>query len=349
MTALKRLTINNFRGFDSLEIEGFSKINLLVGKNNSGKTSILESIFLVIGMSNPMLPNAVNQIRGLTGETLKQLRYLFHNIKDENKPAFTAHFTDETKRTLQLEAKYMQPATSADHSSTMKPELIGLDVHFQEIKGDKTSPSRTSSLIIEGNSIKQAIPASYHEKLQAVFVAEKNDSATLERLAEMVKRKEDRAVLKTLRQFDDRIQDIRTLPEDIYFDIKDSDELLPISVMGDGIRRFLHILTAAANKKDAFICIDEIENGLHYSAYTLLWKSLLSFAEARNVQLFITTHSTETIAALTSVLEEAPYEPMQEYARVFTVSKTLKAGYKTYPYSFEGFQSAIKHETEIRN
>ena len=65
MSILQRLTIKNFRGFDSLEIDGFSKINLFVGKNNSGKTSVLESIFLVIGMSNPMLPNTINQIRGL--------------------------------------------------------------------------------------------------------------------------------------------------------------------------------------------------------------------------------------------------------------------------------------------
>ncbi|MDR2087469.1 MAG: AAA family ATPase, partial [Dysgonamonadaceae bacterium] len=46
MAHLEQLKINNFRGFDSLEIDGLSKINLFVGKNNSGKTSILEALFL---------------------------------------------------------------------------------------------------------------------------------------------------------------------------------------------------------------------------------------------------------------------------------------------------------------
>jgi AAA15 family ATPase/GTPase len=65
MTILQDVTITNFRGFDSLEINGLSKLNLFVGKNNSGKTSILEALFLLIGMSNPALPNRINQIRGL--------------------------------------------------------------------------------------------------------------------------------------------------------------------------------------------------------------------------------------------------------------------------------------------
>ena len=42
---LKRLQIRNFRGFNKLKIDQLSGIDLIVGKNNSGKTSLLEAIF----------------------------------------------------------------------------------------------------------------------------------------------------------------------------------------------------------------------------------------------------------------------------------------------------------------
>jgi AAA15 family ATPase/GTPase len=349
MANLKQLTIKNFRGFASLEIDGFSKINLFVGKNGSGKSSILESIFLLIGMSNPVLLNMINQIRGLNTNTAKQLGYLFHNLSDENKPLFSARFSDSSERLLKLEAKYKQNEFLSNNSSRSKPELIGLDLKFREMKGNKQDYNRKSSLIFENNIINQAIPRDYNEKFHAVFVAEYNDLATLVRFSEMIKRKEDNSILETLQKFDDNIRDIKTLPDGIYFDVKNVEELIPSNIMGDGIRRFLNIVTAVSEKENSFVCIDEIENGLHYSAYKLLWKSLLSFSNLNNVQLFITTHNIETLACLKSVLEEEQFKPMQEYAKVFTVSKTMNSGYKAYRYSFEGFKDAIELDTEIRN
>lgn len=349
MTTLKHLTITNFRGFDSLEIDGFSKINLFVGKNNSGKTSVLEALFLSLGMSNPMLPNMINQIRGLNSGNAKHLSYLFYGLKMENKPSFLAQFTDNSERRLTLEAKYKQNESISNTSSASVPELIGLDLNFREIKGNKQNFNRKSSLTFKKNTISQTIPGDYNEKLYAVFVADKNDMATLIRFSEMIKRKVDNSILEALQKFDDDIRDIKALPDGIYFDVKNVEELVPINVMGDGIRRFLNIVSAVYEKEKSFVCIDEIENGLHYSAYKLLWKSLLSFSSQNNVQLFITTHNIETLVCLKSVLEEEQFKPMQEYSKVFAVSRTVNSGHKAYKYSFEGFKDAIDHENEIRN
>jgi AAA15 family ATPase/GTPase len=357
MTTLKHLTITNFRGFDSLEIDGFSKINLFVGKNNTGKTSILESIFLLIGMSNPILPNAINQIRGLNIGMAKQLAYLFYGLNMENKPVFSAEFSDSSERLLKLVAKYRQTESINNTLSTPEPELIGLDLNFREIKGNKPSPYRKSSLIFKNdmfgnNTINQSVPVDYNEKFHAALIVSgnnQNDLAVLTRLSEMIKRKEEIAVLSALQEFDKNIFDIKTLPDGIFFDLQNVDELVPINIMGDGIRRFLNIVTSVYEKKDSFICIDEVENGLHYSAYNLLWKSLLSFSNSNNAQLFITTHNIETLACLKSLLEKEQFVFMQEYVKVFTISKTANSGYKSYRYSFEGFKDAIELETEIRN
>ncbi|MDR1895607.1 MAG: AAA family ATPase [Prevotellaceae bacterium] len=344
MINIEHLTIGNFRGFDSLEIDGFSKVNLFVGKNNSGKTSILESLFLLTGMSNPMSPVTINSIRGLNVESAKQLIYLFHNLRTENKPFFHAVFGDASERSLELEANYKQSA------SAYMPEIAGIDLNFSVKKTHGEKVFDRCLMTFEDNIIRQEVSRNYREDLYAAFVfPDKDDAGALTKYSEIIKKKEHDFVLDSLQAFDGNIRNIHPLPDGIYFDIDGIDELVPSSIMGDGIRRFLNIVTAVSAKRNAFVLIDEIENGLHYSAYKLLWQSLMSFSEKYDVQLFITTHNIETLSCLKSILEQQEYATMREYTKVFAVSKTLKAGYKTYRYSYEGFSDAIEHETEIRN
>lgn len=49
---LKSIKIENFRCFKSFELQQLGRINLLVGENNSGKTSILEAIQLLCSRTN---------------------------------------------------------------------------------------------------------------------------------------------------------------------------------------------------------------------------------------------------------------------------------------------------------
>jgi len=350
MNALKSLTIENFRGFDRLEINNFSQINLFVGKNNSGKTSILESIFLLIGMSNPMLPININQFRGINVVSAKQLKYLFHNLKVENKPSFIGIFNDESERQLSIEAKFLSKDSLVVNSSISTPEIKGLDLNFSIKKRHTPKQSRKSSIIFDNNIINQDVPRDYSENQYAIYVSpDKNDLGALNRYSEVIKRKAGDSILKSLQAFDNNIEEIQLLPDGIYFDIKGVDELVLSNIMGDGVRRFLNIATAVAERQDAVVCIDEIENGLHYSGYKLLWESLIAFSARYNVQLFISTHNIETLICLKNVLEKEEHETMRRLTQVFTVSKTINAGYKAYKYSYNGFKDAIEHETEIRN
>ena len=63
MDGFKNIEIKNFRGIEHLEIDDFSRVNVFVGQNSSGKSSILECLLLMMGMSNPDLPQMVNSIK----------------------------------------------------------------------------------------------------------------------------------------------------------------------------------------------------------------------------------------------------------------------------------------------
>lgn len=57
------LHIKNFRGFEDLEVKGLKRVNLFAGRNNSGKTSLLEAVFLLGGPNNPMSPAQLRILR----------------------------------------------------------------------------------------------------------------------------------------------------------------------------------------------------------------------------------------------------------------------------------------------
>ncbi|GHT34307.1 ATP/GTP phosphatase [Bacteroidia bacterium] len=357
MTLLEQLKISNFRGFDNLEIDGLSKINLFVGKNNSGKTSILEAIFLLIGMNNGQLLNTITQQRELRNSkqeefktlTGKEILYLFHNLDSNNTPRFYTKLSNGTERWLNFKPSFYTNTSIYGNASDYiyKPELndVGYEC-FIKIKAD----TKKYFFPVSSNGYINLRPE-YSNNLLATFISSnKYNTYTFNKLSEITKRKGESNILETLQQFDNNITALRILNDGIYFDIKGIKQLVPISIMGDGLRAFLDIITAAfSDKQNSVVCIDEIENGLHYSAYKLLWKSLLVYTHQNDVQLFISTHNIETLACLKSVLEEKDFENMQDLAKVFTVAKTSKAGYQTYRYSFEGFKNAIEHETEIRS
>jgi AAA15 family ATPase/GTPase len=138
------------------------------------------------------------------------------------------------------------------------------------------------------------------------------------------------------------------MPDGIYIDMKNKNEYVPIKIMGDGFRRFLDILTVIFENSNPFVLIDEIENGLHYTAYKGLWKALLAFARQHEIQLLVTTHSIETLECLTSILDEETHKAMRDYTKVIALTKTKEEKFKAYNYSYEEFKTAIEDHSDLR-
>ncbi len=86
----KSIKIENFRCFQSFELQQLGRVNLLVGKNNSGKTSILEAIQILSSQNNlqPLAEIMINRGEYLwdddgRGQRELDIRHLFygHEIK----------------------------------------------------------------------------------------------------------------------------------------------------------------------------------------------------------------------------------------------------------------------------
>src|ERR1051325_9911511 len=104
MLMLRKLLIQNFRAFNRLSVSGLERINLIAGRNNSGKTAFLEAIHLLSHPSDCEITRIVNEQRGLTNsDPMNVGRWLFVNAENSRTITMTVNETGGRERTLKIE------------------------------------------------------------------------------------------------------------------------------------------------------------------------------------------------------------------------------------------------------
>ena len=74
-------TIKGFRCFEHLTIDPLARINLIAGKNNTGKTALLEALWLHSAPNIPDLGIRLAAFRGVPGQDPRRLLHdLFFNF-----------------------------------------------------------------------------------------------------------------------------------------------------------------------------------------------------------------------------------------------------------------------------
>jgi AAA15 family ATPase/GTPase len=346
------LKITNFRSINSLEADDFKQINLITGRNNCGKTTVLEALFLISGMSNPHLPVIINDFRGLALTSDEDFSFIFNELKfDQNveiraginnhyrtitiKPRYAHHVPN---RSIDIKIKIPKPSTqitSADKTMTMG----GLFVEFHE-----SGMGQKFTTEISLNEDRVTAPDNYKEKLFcAFFNTELSHSQLDRRIEKILVHKQLDMLIAILREIDNSITDIRIGTNGtIYADIG-IHKLVPVNIMGDGIRRLLSIIVNIADSQDGIVLIDEIENGFHYTSLEILWRAILKTANIYNVQLFITTHSQECIAALASVCSGRA----DDAVRLYRIEKNEKI-HRAFKYTPDMIVAGVEDHYEVR-
>ena len=355
MDGIRNIEIKNFRGIDHLKIDDLSRVNILLGQNSSGKSSVLECLLLMMGMSNPDLPQTVNSIRSRNYSSFADLGYMFHNYDIKVKPEISSELFDSTKRHLSLNLTYVFDGQSQAGlqngqipTSETKTFLNTLKMLFDvEIGQQKNTYECTLTANQQGLISNKKLAEGYLEKNSVAFLpADLAAGNPANDLIELIKRRLKDTVTERLKNFDSRITTLEILNNVAYVGLEGIDQLLAVNMQGDGLRRYLNIVAASANPMNNILLIDEIENGLHYSAYKKLWEAVFSLATATNKQVFVTTHSKETLHSLSEMLEE--HTEYQQEMRLYTLAKTLMKGHQAYKYTYEGLSGACENDVELR-
>lgn len=317
MAYLNSIEINQFRGIKQLSVSDFSSINLIVGDNNSGKTSFLEAIqLLYVQPQLESIKNVINQrtmLNPTSSSFYTSFIKMFNLEQNDNLLAFDI-FSQSNNGIRRIELNGHEESVSGE-VALKKSSLT---------TSEKTKLKRSSELIPEnakifsGNVITQI--GKKTEKNSIKFTSLDNVSTTpvikkevhyipsfghlrFDLLQNIVGNPEYKKLsISILKQFDASIADICYTKTDdgVYMEsvITEDGINMPFSVYGDGIKKILYILNRLFDTTDSILLVDEIETGLHKKYYDLLLPVIFALAKKLNVQLFIATHSIEVIDAI---------------------------------------------------
>lgn len=355
MEGFKNIEIKNFRGIDHLKVDDFSRVNVFLGQNNSGKSSVLEAIAMLMSMSNPEVPQMINAVRARKPfSNFIDVKYFFRNMDVSTPPEVFSEQTDGGSRHLKLGLSYVfdelaDPKNEPVQQTGSVFYVNTLEMHFDVTNGAaKQSYKSWLRVNPQGQVVNKKPAEGYMENSRAWLIPSDLMTNNLANdLTELIRRNKKDMVLGLLKLFDERINGIEILTDDVYIGFEGMAEMLPARVTGDGLRRYLSIVASAANPMIDMILIDEIDNGLHYSVYRKLWQALFTLAVASDKQLFVTTHSKETLAHLCEMLEENT--DYQKDFRLYTLEKTKLKGHQAYKLTYNGLHEACTNDIELRS
>lgn len=368
----ERISIKGYRSIKKLEINDLKQFNLIIGKNNSGKTNLIEALYQAINPGNSSLLGKINLWRGLDvmdSEIWKTIFYkldLSKEIEIKSKidnPSRERVLTilpllnsDGTDRELILQNHKEKDVIIKD-STSVEPETInGILLKLYYIENDKKSKTFNSRIITEKIQID---PVRDRGKMFSPFII-KNDkdykcrsggkivnTETLlldfsKRFKKIAIKKKKKELIEILKEFDPNLKDLELIGDTIYADLN-YDENIPIGVMGFGFLKTLALLTDIRNEKNFILLIDEIENGLHYTNLKTMWKAVFKAASLMNNQIIATTHSFECIKAF---VESFPYN--EDNLRVFRIERNQNDDYKVTKYNRKDLEVYIDSKWEIR-
>jgi hypothetical protein len=337
--------IGRFRGLNDLSLKQLGMINLLVGGNNSGKTSVLEALAVfsrpldiaawsVIARHREVRNFPAMLSAGLSA--VEAVRWLFPHRADENGPI------KEEKSNLDLRCV----------GSSLIQELHAECVSIRGIPPE--SPRRLrgrqtedSGLIEDqGWLIKAEIVAELESaknrsievqlwpsigfyrgerasgpSIRAVTLApysHRNQPLQLRKLSELIESDEKLSLMELLRDLDPAVQDLQIVTDKytgsptILVKHRRAGSV-PISVLGDGFRRALAIALSIPRARGGLLLVDEIETALYVSFLHKLFSWLLRACENFGVQLFATTHSLEAVTAMVNATPSNVAEGITAY------------------------------------
>lgn len=307
-TQFSRIQVKGYRGIDGLVLDEPGRINLIVGMNNAGKTSLLEAIYLLAHQ---------NDERAL----LDTIRWRAR-VVDEPSPIW---FDKQLPRTAEISGSFDQvPNNSASvdftHETEPEPDVDDLTSYISKLAIESIYEQHVQSteIVFFGDRPRRTQFDGQHWLCRSAFTSpfSANRQDTLERChSESLEAGTKQQVIDFIRKrVDPGVRNIELADRDNRFVVThdDFDRAPDLSTFGDGLRRIFEIGLLCAGVRGGVLLVDEFENAIHTGLLTDFTRLLQELARELNVQLFLSTHSKEAIDAF--VLNEYEIDDVVAYA-----------------------------------
>lgn len=355
---INSIRIENFRGFESLELGGFSKFNLIVGTNGVGKTSFLEALFLA-RTPDPRVLTALDAPRGWQRQfaridTRGVWGYLFGDpnralvvsseagaysarVEGVLQPAGTSLLTREASggnpaytslsqadlSTAPAEDLHWQLTVNGNLEAEILAHGTALGVVVQTLKAPAQSPKNKQVFVPQHTGITPELLETFSSLKAAGRIA---------------------PLLVGLRVLAPWIDEVELMASGGVTLAASGlgHRMVPLPFLGEGVMRLAQLLLNVAYVDRGILLIDEIERGFHHAVLPDIWRALRAAIGESDVQVFATTHSYECIAAADAAFADAPSD--LALFRLQQVNGKLRA----ISYPPEARSTAIEFGSEVR-
>lgn len=377
---LESFYVSNFRLFQQLEVKRLNRVNLIVGKNNAGKSTFLEALEIYVSNASPRvlldlvkyrqetwLSEAQPESQNFPGNYMRHL-FFGHKLPQIGEKGIVIGERSSSKKLHIVAAAYQFKSDGERITEMIRMHYVQLNL-FDDYLSDVEKflvveeGENTRRLFRLGRDMQRYGARTFYEggqesdfksKWQIVATDNMSDRklAALWDLTSLTDLESE--VISALKLIDSRVSGV-TFVEDInpkklsknnsripLVKLEGIDEPLPLKSMGDGMTRLFHIIVALVNAKNGLLLIDEFENGLHWSVQSKVWDIIFQISEKLNVQVFATTHSRDCVKGFDSAWEKYP-----ELGAFFRLN--VKDGQvKATEYAPETLADAIDMDVEVR-
>lgn len=282
------LEIDAYKKLRGLKLHKLSKINLIAGLNNSGKTTLLEAIYLLTRQNDFAGILEVIRRRGKIPEDHINPEWLIEQLSGEISIAGTF---DQQRATVDIR-DYIENDGTLDKSRYLKSvEIIS---EFGSVKQESLTrifKGRERETLADSITLLSQViyssPFFLNEPHRyASFYHKSVQSKALPKIFEFIRRE----IIPTL-------NDIRLVDELQRFLVDDSnyDTALDLMGYGEGLQRIFFISLLFASAQNGVILIDEFENAIHTELIGKFAPFIHTLSNTFKVQVFLTSHSKECI------------------------------------------------------
>lgn len=349
------IRIRGYRGLSEFTMRPLGRINLLVGENNSGKTSVLEGMQL---LATPKNLSALELITGRRGEVihsdssrrLANLTHLFHghDLQAGKDLSVLGETDDEQSEVFILQiAESEEDPTLFEAVDGAVPELLA------EADWGSSDQKIRIPLDTHGGALLGRVPGRREPMAQFISTSGLTVSEVITMFERIVLTPNEDLVVEALRAVDPTIERIATVSEDhrsrwggrggIVVKREGVDSRVPIGSLGDGMWRMLGVAIGLVMSRGGILLIDEIDTGLHHSILSKMWQLVFRASDELDVQVFATTHSRDCVESIASIAHSESRD------RSDVMIHRIESGLSTsIPYSEAEIVAAAEAGIEVR-
>jgi len=332
LSHINTIKIENFRKIKNIELKDTKNFNILIGENNSGKTSVLESIMSF------QYPNDINRLI-----LLYKIREV---LKNSEKKTWYKSFINMFDK--EVDKKYISIGAEINNKK-INIKVEGYEEHLFRLSDEDLPVS------VFNGKYKLAIGSNIYEK---PFLLREDDyevryknnnllvpikyispidhymqNIYVQNISKSIRLGKKQDILDMLKTFDKNIEGFDLITENnstsLYINHK-VNGILPLTAYGDGVKKIITIASSIIEATDGILLIDEIESAIHARALKSFFQWLIKTCKKYNIQVFLTTHSIEAIDAL--------LEGGVEYISEIACYRLENDIYETYINRFSGEQ-----------